>query len=90
MHSPEPWSRLMFRGIVDGDGSDVAGFRGNPYGPEQITFEDQCRIIACVNACRGIPTEHLTDPECVIICVPKQFALNIISHIQKGIDNAQP
>lgn len=50
----------MFRGIIDGDGGDVAGFRGNPYGPEKITFEDQCRIVACVNALAGIPTSLLT------------------------------
>jgi hypothetical protein len=69
-HSPEPWSvgttdeggeryTTLFSG-----GDPIAVSRSAGYGGEtviDISDEDLRRIVACVNACRGIPTEVLCD-----------------------------
>lgn len=56
-HSPEPWSCDNDRSLYDKEGinliekgaADVMRFPG-----------DAVRVVACVNACKGIPTEQLT------------------------------
>jgi hypothetical protein len=57
-HSPEPWTTDSFESggyIADADGNPVA--YQDDY--EQLTREDAERIVACVNFCRGIPTDVL-------------------------------
>lgn len=61
-HSPEPWSTQLIRGeddmarsvvvcgLFDANGKRVADFLCDP---------DLNRIVACVNACKGIPIETL-------------------------------
>ena len=71
-HSPEPW------GIQEVGREDAAPcYRINHASHTAQEFAvavldgeihyspkaDADRIVACVNACRGIPTEHLTPPE---------------------------
>lgn len=53
-HSPEPWrtSSPRFIRCADGVGYVVA---------DACCPEDADRIVACVNACRGIPTDELTQ-----------------------------
>lgn len=52
-HAPEPWrtsmelqTKRLF--LVDGKGNEV-----------QMSDEDVRRVAACINACRGLPTEWL-------------------------------
>lgn len=59
-HSPEPWKLAQ----VDDDderftAEDATGHRleSDPY--DGVSTEDWTRIVACVNACQGIPTEDL-------------------------------
>jgi hypothetical protein len=59
-HSPEPWQLNLDDGqafIVD-----CKGYRITTTDPEltnPLSDEDAERMVACVNACRGIPTEFL-------------------------------
>jgi hypothetical protein len=57
-HSPEPWNYGDL--LTDKDGEII--FDRGWYEGEQIdpSDEDWERIVACVNACAGIPTEVLT------------------------------
>lgn len=59
-HSPEPWSISHITedvtAIVSCDKIIVRVKDGAIYGGQGRDAE---RIVACVNACRGIPTEHL-------------------------------
>ena len=49
----EPWKRVGY-GLYDNEGVSIF----NP--PENIAEEaDLDRIVACVNACQGIPTDEL-------------------------------
>jgi hypothetical protein len=69
-HAPEPWKIGEWSGTVIGksthEGPHVAIGTGDggiialcgPVSEPQST-EDARRIIACVNACKGIPTEEL-------------------------------
>lgn len=56
-HSPEPWREgedmgFQLRQVLDANGLQVcAAEAGSP--------DDIHRIIACINACKGIPTEDL-------------------------------
>jgi hypothetical protein len=63
-HTPEPWKyteRMNFGdaygAIVGADGYVIAG--NQDYYP--VTEENQRRIVACVNACAGIPNEWLVE-----------------------------
>lgn len=56
-HSPEPWDWLKHCVSLDGEGYC---FVQSPAGGRMpITNEQRLRIVACVNACRGIPSEKL-------------------------------
>lgn len=59
----EPWRKDEHGNIV-GEDFMVCGKNGNPLPRD----EDWERIIACVNACQGIPTERLKT---LIDCVKK-------------------
>jgi hypothetical protein len=58
-HSQEPWSARDY-GIYSADGKCVFD-----EGDWKLTDGDRARVLACVNACRGIPTEALT-PDSVL------------------------
>jgi hypothetical protein len=58
-HSPEPW-KVVNDELQDANGEEVIFLTGE-WEIEGWTMapQDLRRIIACVNACRGIPTEKL-------------------------------
>ena len=60
-HSPEPWSvdPTDQEDIHDGNGKWVVC--ADRYQPVDMSIENAERIVACVNACKGIPTEDLQD-----------------------------
>jgi len=72
-HTKEPWQvgstregeDIVIRGYEDGDPEKEIvlmishGFK-KPDGV-QATYEDFLRIVSCVNACKGIPTEALVE-----------------------------
>jgi hypothetical protein len=56
-HSPEPWSLKRVAGcdrVHDANGRDLEYASADGFDQQDIV-----RIIACVNACKGIPTEQL-------------------------------
>jgi hypothetical protein len=68
MHSPEPWTRYDADTELPYAGSSVSGpacivdADGNAVVPDTAWIPsgfDIDRIVACVNACRGISTENL-------------------------------
>ena len=69
-HNPEPWKEggEVFSGgtgallgvlLLDKDGKRIG----------VLPIKAARRIVACVNACRGMPTEELEDPEIVTVCI---------------------
>lgn len=62
-HSPEPWEvDPVTGGVVDTNGSivcDAIVGDSSPDDPGPMEDADIERIVACVNACRGIPTSAL-------------------------------
>jgi hypothetical protein len=60
VHSPEPWAvSKQFPGYVcrfDGTRWVQIAYVGSPQSP---CADDARRIVACVNACEGVPTETL-------------------------------
>jgi hypothetical protein len=62
-HSPEPWKVDDFQMQPILDAKDMPVFRAwSHYAADDgldVTREDLERIVACVNACAGIPTEEL-------------------------------
>jgi hypothetical protein len=63
-HSPEPWKSDdddSHGGIVDASGNPVCW--GDDYAVDWRYFDDKSenrrRVLTCVNACAGIPTEAL-------------------------------
>lgn len=69
-HTPEPW-QASYEGndewVVISDGKkwkSVAETRANREGAGEVSAEEAKanarRIVACVNACAGIPTDQLT------------------------------
>ena len=72
-HTPEPWRAFNNgQGVVgvSTDRSDVCWTRIEEGGwldsdrTIDIDYENARRIVACVNACAGIPTELLNDSKC--------------------------
>lgn len=56
-HSPEPWfSEDDF--VLCSNGESVGWISHGP-SPLNVSREDQARIVACINACAGIPTDEL-------------------------------
>ncbi len=76
MHSPEPWRVVesercyeKYLDIVDANGDSVIRVRNEDReeGSNIDCHPDTIhRIAACVNACRGIPTEELEDRLAII------------------------
>lgn len=66
-HTPEPW-KTVFRG--DEGGLDIDAFVSNGWG-DYVTLAlnvgeaNARRIVACVNACAGVPTERLESDKYV-------------------------
>jgi hypothetical protein len=61
-HSPEPWSyarneRTKRDYVFDADGKSIIIW--TPSCKPTFTTENAERVVACVNACRGIPNEEL-------------------------------
>lgn len=70
-HTKEPW---YVKELRNGDcfisaekspampyGPEIMGDDYTGYGDEEAKLEDARRIVACVNACAGIPTEALPN-----------------------------
>ena len=61
-HTAEPWERMFpndsdgYDSVADSHGNGI--FQGEYYEPT-CSPADARRIVACVNACAGIPTEFL-------------------------------
>lgn len=51
----EPWTVIA----VDDDLCEIYGHRRKACGGKAIPIKDAERIVACVNYCQDIPTEHL-------------------------------
>ena len=69
-HTPEPW-HLSFddaNGLqIEADGlTCVLYVSAEDIDADMFRTEDARRIVACVNACAGIPTEALEDPHTII------------------------
>lgn len=64
-HTPEPWTYdLTHCDVVD----DISDLIMRPPNYPVASDEDRAnarRIVACVNACEGIPTKTLEDPNFV-------------------------
>lgn len=67
-HTPEPWF-VVYEPVGDPD-AGIEGYEpsgefvsGTPDSSVYVRLygEDSLRIVACVNACAGIPTEQLTQ-----------------------------
>ena len=64
-HSPEPWTGTAHNvdhvSLHDAEGRYITKSThykdSEPFG--SVSFPDAQRIVACVNACKGIPTEAL-------------------------------
>jgi hypothetical protein len=69
-HSPEPWRLISaegepvspeesvdFDGVVTACDANGANLEADPY--DGVGEADWRRIVACVNICKGIPTEEL-------------------------------
>lgn len=79
-HAPEPW-RTVQSWIVSGEKNDPLSpgevlddrrFYGGRMVCESVDRADAARIVACVNACKGISTEGLeavTRGEKWLLCV---------------------
>lgn len=73
-HSPEPWRKGEYDDIVDRDGvSIIFGYNGDL---AFRTEEDCDRVLACVNACAGIPTENLETVCRMALCQTKGDEIN--------------
>jgi len=57
-HGPEPWSYEGRGTLVDADDESITYFT-HEWGEDVLSDADAERIVACVNACAGIPTEAL-------------------------------
>lgn len=62
VHTPEPWA--IYKGdalvIVDEKGSSLGEMvPGDPYIKHAEAVANAARIVACINACAGIPTDKL-------------------------------
>ena len=68
-HTPEPWHLDAFGELCGRDGELLCDAshvdEPNDMTPE-ISPANARRIVACVNACAGIPTEALEDPHTII------------------------
>ncbi len=64
-HTPEPWHTAERSGfpfhIDDARGESVAMMLADDDHDEQRGLDNARRIVACVNACAGIPTEMLEE-----------------------------
>lgn len=69
-HTPEPWrtGNVSTTVVADSDdglhitgatGPDALEYYGGNLIAESVSEENARRIVACVNACAGIPTEEL-------------------------------
>jgi hypothetical protein len=57
-HTKEPWEVVMNRNAM---GHSIKRPDGGSVVLGALNYEDARRIVACVNACAGIPTEMLED-----------------------------
>lgn len=84
-HLPEPWSIRAGSSVhvvaFDGENPEpytVANCYSGPFAPSrEIARSNARRIVACVNACRGIPTEELeTEPNLYALWPLAQRSVN--------------
>lgn len=57
-HTPEPWQGINDT-VCDAQDKTIAHVLTSQYEPDGFLSTDARRIVACVNACRGISTEQL-------------------------------
>lgn len=102
-HSPEPWrlerreaSREEYTALVDDHGMTI--LHGCTIGKsEDIAVacwdqDDMDRIIACVNACRGIPTEVLSQPEMnrTLVALTTEFGKKAAAAMENQLRGLNP
>lgn len=58
-HSPEPWELGYYGTVRDASGRVILA------SPEDASDDNLRRLVACVNACAGIPTEDLESRKVV-------------------------
>jgi hypothetical protein len=79
-HTPEPWEvrdGMVIKAVGD-DGAYVAAAVRAPAGHSKEQADANARrIVACVNACAGIPTEDLEGDYVAFLCeVERSHAAN--------------
>ena len=75
-HSPEPWKFTATGGALDANGRRVSGM-------SHCINADRVRVVACVNACVGIPTDVLRAME------PWVLANVLMQAVEKGRARAE-
>jgi hypothetical protein len=73
-----------WRSVYGGDGSEVIGMYDYEEGGVKSSKADAERIVACVNACAGIPTAALPDVRAAM--VECREALEKITQLKYGYD----
>lgn len=80
-HSPEPWRIGADAGFQLIQILSAEGFQ-TCVGEQSCGIDDARRIVACVNACRGIPTEMLERSVLEQICL-NRWMINALPHMDK-------
>lgn len=89
-HSPEPWyiihGGLIGEGcLVDKDGNFIAGHSSDE-GSFNLDDPNYERIVACVNACAGIPTDELLP--LLILAKHEKFRLGLPASLHEHFQSA--
>jgi len=81
-HSPEPWS--VKETHIAGQLAWEILSKDNSFIVEGIDLKETRRIVACVNACQGIPTERLEKIKC---CNDPIASYTILASLLHEYDN---
>ena len=84
-HSPEPWEAMNYGGgvryIHDAKNEEI---NKDQYHDGEMGIGNAERIVACVNACKGIPTKELNGG---LIEFMTKMTRNVVKHFHK--ENAE-
>ena len=58
-HTAEPWVVDRQSGLIYAFGLEVCDPRSRNYGDHRVVEANARRIVACINACKGISTDEL-------------------------------
>lgn len=89
----EPWKHLRdgkapddpYLGIADSENSLITCWEEEP---SDKAMEIERRIIACVNACVGIPTTQL-EGKSFVSCCPHYHPNGVLRHVDYGLEKEQ-